>query len=498
MSILLAWGSVEDGQFDHHEGKGEQKSSLFISYFYDRNIVVSQISCGSRHTLVLTNSGQVFSFGWPKDGALGRFVGSCQTPGQVELPVKNIHMVSAGSLHSVAFGDEGCFIWGTFGSIILQGRAVPIDFPKKIENSAFENKGLCKVVSGNHHTLMLTENSAFLLAEKPGIHNGISWENAKLSAFGLFIERVPLNYVHDVFAGGDQCFALVKKPLNCPKISRSESMHQQDGDLLFYAWGSNSYNQLPIDDPLKQKFLVKPELVEDIKGSDVLQVTSGEYHSLVLMKDGRLIGIGMNIDGQVGTDVTGNCPQMFEKLTEIKIPGKIKWIASSSHFNFAQNMDGEVFSWGLGSSYVLGNNEEVILKEPRRVETGFLMDRRGLACLGANFVIFGEGLEPPKKVQLQSNKGKTSTSKNFFLRRKNNTNSSIKKSKRSCSKYEYPLSKETTISKMDDLSEDKHNSNYMRTSKDSSLLKRFSNIDDDLFLRTCVKMKPEGPFIITS
>lgn len=75
-----------------------------------------QICCGGMHTLSLSNTGSVFSFGCDDEGALGREADdeNCFTPTEISLPAKVIQ-VSAGDSHSAALLEDGrLFAWGSF------------------------------------------------------------------------------------------------------------------------------------------------------------------------------------------------------------------------------------------------------------------------------------------------------------------------------------------------------------------------------------------------
>ena len=115
MSCLLAWGSTEQGQFESDERQAEQKTPVLIKHFLREDIKLSRIACGSKHTLVLTEQGQVFSFGNNRHGALGRNADPF-VPTLVNLPSR-VDLISCGENHSIcATASSGdCYAWGSFG-----------------------------------------------------------------------------------------------------------------------------------------------------------------------------------------------------------------------------------------------------------------------------------------------------------------------------------------------------------------------------------------------
>jgi alpha-tubulin suppressor-like RCC1 family protein len=76
--------------------------------------IVSMISCGSKHCLAIDRQGCCFSWGWGGDGQLGH--GSCDdvaVPTRVALIQDAVVQVAGGSGHSVALTSSGTvFTWG--------------------------------------------------------------------------------------------------------------------------------------------------------------------------------------------------------------------------------------------------------------------------------------------------------------------------------------------------------------------------------------------------
>jgi regulator of chromosome condensation len=71
---VYTWGSAYKGKLGHsenwsHEDNAFQKTPKMIEAINDINI--SKIICGGIHTALLTNQGQVMTFGCGSDGRLG-------------------------------------------------------------------------------------------------------------------------------------------------------------------------------------------------------------------------------------------------------------------------------------------------------------------------------------------------------------------------------------------------------------------------------------------
>lgn len=90
---------------------------------------VVEVKAGGMHSLCLTKSGEIWSFGCNDEGALGRNTeeeGSETKPAKVELEGKVVK-ISAGDSHSACLLDDGrVFAWGSF-RVIISLNIVTID-----------------------------------------------------------------------------------------------------------------------------------------------------------------------------------------------------------------------------------------------------------------------------------------------------------------------------------------------------------------------------------
>lgn len=78
---------------------------------------IISVEAGGMHSILLTKTGTVVTFGCNDEGALGRDTSvenSEMSPGTVDLPGKVIQ-VTAGDSHSAALLEDGrVFAWGSF------------------------------------------------------------------------------------------------------------------------------------------------------------------------------------------------------------------------------------------------------------------------------------------------------------------------------------------------------------------------------------------------
>nr|KAF6267743.1 hypothetical protein mMyoMyo1_011549 [Myotis myotis] len=111
--LVLILGQGDVGQLGLGENVMERKKPALVTIPED----IVQAEGGGMHTVCLSKSGQVYSFGCNDEGALGRATsveGSEMVPGKVELQEKVVQ-VSAGDGHTAALTEDGrVFLWGSF------------------------------------------------------------------------------------------------------------------------------------------------------------------------------------------------------------------------------------------------------------------------------------------------------------------------------------------------------------------------------------------------
>jgi tRNA A-37 threonylcarbamoyl transferase component Bud32 len=131
---------------------------------YLKNEFVIDISCGAFHSLVLTNCGEVYAWGWNREGQIGN---SCNDNQSIPIKVKSFNnervvMISCGWNHSMALTECGhVYSWGSNGSGQLGiGNTVDSNEPKFVavidENKC--NVFIEKISCGSFHSLLLSSD----------------------------------------------------------------------------------------------------------------------------------------------------------------------------------------------------------------------------------------------------------------------------------------------------------------------------------------------------
>ncbi|XP_002985532.2 probable E3 ubiquitin-protein ligase HERC4 [Selaginella moellendorffii] len=154
---LVSWGCGEFGQLGLKDAAGVFNSPLPRFLRGSRELLFVRVACGSSHTLALTGSGDVYSFGQGTFGALGHgTTESCSSPVIVDsLWGLGIVQIACGDNHSCALTVEGqLFSWGRgkygqlgCGSVENHLQPVPV--------TALSDRLLTQVVCGADYTMAI-------------------------------------------------------------------------------------------------------------------------------------------------------------------------------------------------------------------------------------------------------------------------------------------------------------------------------------------------------
>ena len=115
-----------------------------------------------------------------------------------------------------------------------------------------------------------------------------------------------------------------------------------------WAWGNNEYGQLG-DGSVSCAY--EPINVTALNGKDIVSVHAGEYHSIALTRDGEVYTWGHNDYGQLGlgnASIVVSTPQKVESLPEIVS------ISAGKQHTMVLGADGYVYSFGDNSLGQLG------------------------------------------------------------------------------------------------------------------------------------------------
>ncbi|KAA8818294.1 hypothetical protein CSQ85_09030 [Bifidobacterium rousetti] len=325
-----AWGYNGNGQLGINS---TTKSSVPVKVKTPDGVHFTQVSAGSDYSLAVGDDGNTYAWGWNYYGQLGNdsIVKLSSVPVKVKTP-DGVHFtqVNAGSMHSLAIGDDGnTYAWGNneagqLGNNSTNSSSVPV----KVKTP--DGVHFAQVSAGSMHSLAIGDDG-----------NTYAWgsnSNGQLGNDSTHSSSVPVKVtipegVHftQVSAGGRYSLAV-----------------GDDGNT--YAWGDNEYGQLGNDSTNKSRVPVK---VKTPDGVHFAQVSAGGGHSLAIGDDGNTYAWGSNSNGQLGNDST----------EDSHVPVKVT-MSDGVHFTqvsagwgyfLAIGDDGNTYAWGYNGYGQLGD-----------------------------------------------------------------------------------------------------------------------------------------------
>jgi alpha-tubulin suppressor-like RCC1 family protein len=395
---IFGWGSDESGQLaagDHVIHSTPWEVAATLSGFDIGKI--KAVSAGLRHSLALTDKGEVWAWGDNRFGQLGdnldsiggrsgiRFGGGSLFPpipqmgpelAPVDKPVRvygpngylNAVAIAAGGNHSLALDENGnVWAWGNnqdgqLGDNTRYDRWIPVQVLRRRDGQPRDGQprdepltDVKAIAAGYQHSL------ALIFGQQSQIY---AWGNNRFGqlgdgstedqrgAVGVLTPRSE-NPVLDVWvqiaAGGDHSLAC-----------------RADGTV--WAWGSNNRGQLAPKERLEagksechQPVQVQLPFIEC--NDDILQIAAGHEHSLAIVgaaikeHAGRVLAWGANHYGQLGNGKQQDqCPPAFvlgkggDGYLENVVAISGGWIHS-----LACRGDTSVWAWGNNWSGQLGN-----------------------------------------------------------------------------------------------------------------------------------------------
>ncbi|XP_028281346.1 regulator of chromosome condensation [Parambassis ranga] len=341
---VLVLGQGDVGQLGLGEDVIERKKPALLSL--PEKIV--QVVAGGMHTVCLSDTGNVYTFGCNDEGALGRDTseeGSEMVPGKVSLDEKVVQ-VSGGDSHTAALTEEGAvYIWGSFrdnNGVIgllepMKASPVPLKIPL--------TEPVVKIASGNDHIVLVTlEGNLYTLGTaeqgqlgrvpehfsnrggRKGLSRLLEPQMVKVKGRVAFV---------DAFCGAYFTFAVSK-----------------DGHV--YGFGLSNYHQLGTK---STKMCFVPVKLTCFKNSTTSWVdfSGGQHHTICLDAEGQVYCLGRAEYGRLGL---GEGAEEKSDPTPVTGIEPAQAVTCGASVSYAVTREGSVYAWGMGTNLQLGTGEE--------------------------------------------------------------------------------------------------------------------------------------------
>jgi len=349
-SGIFVWGRGGDGQLGVGDIEDEilPKEVLSLS-----GKTITKIACGGNHTLVVTDVGDVYSWGWNSSGQLGlgdtndQLLPACvRTLTLAKAFQKHSFVqVAAGSEHSCALTSNGkVYIWGgnEDGQLGLGESLQTLLIPRLILN--LHKFNIREVSCGASHTMALADNGAIF-----------SWGRGANGRLGHGNETA-VNEPKKIQS---------LKNIQVIRISCGWS-HSMCIDSLgqVYTWGKGADGRLGHSDESDQ---LVPKLVDFFGEKKSFDISGGYYHSAVVIED-TLYTFGWNEFGQCGFPNSHNLTQVLYPRKVDALKGKkVVEISCGGFHTVCLTENGECYTFGRAENGQLGIGSKENQFEPCKV-----------------------------------------------------------------------------------------------------------------------------------
>uniref|UniRef100_A0A182M4V1 HECT domain-containing protein n=1 Tax=Anopheles culicifacies TaxID=139723 RepID=A0A182M4V1_9DIPT len=283
---MYACGNNDHGQLGHDtETLPNKRPQLLVSL---ENYIITGVSCGTAHSLALTNWGQVFSWGSNAVGQLGHDTenGRQPTPRMIKaIGAKHVVQIASGQYHCLALTNNGeLYAWGSnsYGQLGIGTTNEKVPIPTLVQSLA--GVPIAFIACGGNHSFAVSKSGAIF-----------GWGKNTFGQLGL----------NDL---NSRCYPTqlrTLRSLGVRYISCGDDFSvflTNEGGV--FTCGAGTFGQLGHGSCSNE---ILPRKVFELMGSKITQIACGRRHTLAFVPSrGKIYGFGLSGVGQLGIGMLGN------------------------------------------------------------------------------------------------------------------------------------------------------------------------------------------------
>lgn len=332
------------------------------------------VACGSRHAVLITKQGEIFSWGEGLSGRLGHGVESdISSPKLIDtLCGLNVTSAACGDYHTCATTISGdLYTWGE-GTFNLLGHDTGIShwIPKKVRGPLV-GKHVSYVSCGPWHSAVITSvGQLFTFGE--GTFGALGHGDRSSIGSPREVEALQGRRTIRVACGHWHTAAVVE-------LSFDDAGSSNSPPWKLFTWGNGDDGQLGHEDNASR---LTPCNIVQLDGINFSRVACGHSITVALTTLGQVYTTGKADYGQLGIPgSTGKFPSRVQgKLTNCFI----EEIACGSFHVASLSSDSEIYTWGKGVNGQLGHGDNHNRNTPTLVEALKAKKVKDVVC-GNNF-----------------------------------------------------------------------------------------------------------------